>query len=135
MVLEVITKVREFMHNLPTPYTEVIITGNFNLPNISWPSMKINGGSREEKIQAKELTSIIENYYLTQLIEDSTRGNNILDLLLRNNFELVHSYATIQTPISDHCLIKVTTNIPKTSVNTELDYNHLSVTSIFIVMK
>lgn len=106
---EATTKIRSLLGNLPTNSTEVILTGDFNLPSITWTSMHITGGSRDVKQLAEELLDIINTLYLKQFIEEPTRGLNILDLLISNNFNLVHSYENIKTQMSDHNLINVRT--------------------------
>lgn len=107
----IIDKTRDILLNLPAPDTEVIIVGDFNFPSVNWTDMKISGGTAEERQQATALKRLNESFYLSQIIREPTRGNNILDLVITNSFSLIHSYHTINTIMSDHKLIYVHTNI------------------------
>ena len=90
---EAAEKIQHLLQLLPTPLTEVILTGDFNFLTITWPQMQIHGGSRDVP----------------------TRGKNILDLLFSNNWDLIHSQEVAKPVMSDHNLIKVNTNwsLPK----------------------
>ncbi|XP_076045873.1 uncharacterized protein LOC143028125 [Oratosquilla oratoria] len=101
MFKEVSGKLQSLLNHLPSPYTEVILAGDLNLPIITWPSRNIRGGSINEQRQAMELISLADLAYLKQFIEDPTRGNNILDLSFSNIYDLVHSYEVTKTTIKD----------------------------------
>ena len=47
----------------------------------------------------------MEKNLLVQLVNESTRENNTLDLLLTNNEQAVHSISTEKVTFSDHDLV------------------------------
>ena len=59
--------------------TNIVICGDFNLPNIQWEAM---GNANE----ANELLFVetLNDHFLSQFNNTPTRGNNILDLVITN---------------------------------------------------
>lgn len=51
----------------------------------------------------------MEDHFLTQVVTDPTRGDNILDLVFTNNTKIFHSYEVLSTVMSDHNLLVVRT--------------------------
>ena len=63
----------------------------------------------EVKAQYEKLQQITSEYFLTQVIEEPTRGNNILDLLYTNNLDVLLNVKIDQTNMSDHNIIYCST--------------------------
>ena len=71
--------------------------GDLNLPILQWPSGRIEDGMMDEKQQAQALKTLMEDYFLEQIIQEPTRRNNILDLVMVNNPSMIHSYNVTPT--------------------------------------
>ena len=71
---------------------------------IEWSTRDINCKNRSisDQNSAKKLISFMERNLLVQLVTESTRKNNTLDLLLTNNEQAIHSVSTEKTQLSDH---------------------------------
>ena len=95
---------------MPSPLTHVIFLGDFNLPNIDW----IN--ARFTNLVATHLCPIIEDLFLEQLVQEPTRGNNILDLIFSEK-ELIDSINVTKTCLSDHSMLLCHTLIPICSLS------------------
>ncbi|CAG2190614.1 unnamed protein product [Mytilus edulis] len=81
--------------------TNVILTGDFNCPDIIWDTATALGPDRE--IQ-QGLVDIAETYNLTQIHTIPTREGNLLDLVFVTNPTLVKSSNNVPG-ISDHDII------------------------------
>ncbi|KAK3091517.1 hypothetical protein FSP39_020434 [Pinctada imbricata] len=79
----------------------IILTGDFNCPNINWNNQTANTPDRE--IQ-QELVDITSANGLTQIHDKPTRENNLLDLVFVSNPTLVKSSLNVPG-ISDHDII------------------------------
>ena len=60
------------------------MVGDFNLPNIHWDTLENTSGVNEVVF-----VELLNDHYLSQLINSPTRGNNILDLVITNMPDLV----------------------------------------------
>ena len=96
-------------NNLDT--TTLILTGDLNLPIISWEEQNIDGGTAADRRQASILLNFLEDNFLEQHVNQPTRGNNILDIFSTNNHELIVNITVEDTQMSDHRFIFVNTNI------------------------
>ena len=91
----------------------IIITGDFNLPNICWDTLNINRSETNGcSICAESLLKFMESKLLSQVIDKPTRvenngTENILDLIITNNVDLFREFDVISTSLSDHELISV----------------------------
>ena len=87
---------------------DIIIMGDFNFPNINWETFNIDSTnySRDHISQCNNLMSFMSNIFLTQLVLEPTRINNILDLVLTNNNRIFNQVYNTDTKLSDHKLIK-----------------------------
>ena len=84
---------------------DIQIHGDLNFPFINWDTLEINhsGRLRCEQNSAKNLLSFIQNNLLVQLVTENTRQDkSILDILLTNNDQAIHSITTEVTSLSDH---------------------------------
>ena len=81
-------------------HQDCVILGDFNYPDINW----------ETSIGHEENTEFLETIadsYLTQLVEDPTRGDNILDLVFTSDDNLVENLAVGEHfGDSDHNIIR-----------------------------
>ena len=99
--------------------SDVLLMGDFNLPCYNWKTDSIKPGYLQtEQDCAKVLIDFMEELFLTQLVDEPTRHDkNILDLIITNNQESIHSVSVEKTKLSDHDMINVkllNENIPKT---------------------
>ena len=74
----------------------VILAGDFNCPGICWDTLSVKPGSAIPSVSSK-LIDVTSNSSLplTQLQEEPTRQNSILDLFFTNNKSLVTSLSNI----------------------------------------
>ena len=102
---------RDCLKKLPAPTPDIILCGDFNLPNADWNSGECRSGAsrvREEQKMVSALYSFAVDNFLVQQIEQPThRDGNILDLLFTNNSDLVHSYTSTYSGQSDHKVVEV----------------------------
>ena len=89
---------------------QVIITGDFNFPEISWEDLHIANHSSEDrvaedKVSAKHLLNFMSKLLLSNYVDVPTRQNNTLDLLLTNDPNLVQHVSADSTTMSDHDII------------------------------
>ena len=80
-----------------TSNSDLLLLGDFNLPEINWDTNCALRSSDHTTL----LCDIIHDNFLTQLVKDPTREENILDLALVSSPDLVHDI-TIGQPFSDH---------------------------------
>ena len=67
----------DFLNQTRSNYDDVIMAGDFNLPNINWNSdLQFIGGNEGEFVE------ILNDYFHTQISTVATRGNNLLDLVI-----------------------------------------------------
>ena len=84
---------------------EIQIHGDFNFPFIDWDTheLKRSGRPRSEQNSANKLLSFINKNLLVQMVTETTRKDkSILDLVLTNNDQAIHSVTTERTILSDH---------------------------------
>ena len=74
---------------------ECVIMGDFNLPNIDWTL------ERPTPAPGNKLMRLLADNYLTQQVHDTTRQNNILDLVISKEEELIVNLK-ITDKIGDH---------------------------------
>lgn len=114
----VITKLNSVLESLSNPMPELVVVGDFNLPHVCWQKLKTtHGGTNQDKIQAELLFTFTEQWCLNQIIDAPTRGTNILDLIFTNNDELIHGLNIEKNILSDHNLIRITSNIWETETH------------------
>ena len=89
-------------------YKDIMITGDFNLPNIDWESNTVlPTHGREHTESANQLLDFMNSHFLTQVVKCPTRNNNILDIVLVNNDRIISHVSTSETHLSDHSLVEV----------------------------
>ena len=92
----------------------VVLTGDFNIPNVTWDDHVVKPRSGYSTKAAEMLVALVEDYGLTQHVTEPTRRQgeteNILDLVFTNNAELVKK-THVDAGISDHDLVIVDLNV------------------------
>jgi hypothetical protein len=61
-------------------FDQIIVCGDFNLPNIDWTT----GVAANNNTIYHHLMKTVKDHYLWQLVDFPTRGENTLDLILTN---------------------------------------------------
>ena len=118
---EILKKVRQILKEMQAPEPTVILSGDFNFPFVKW-KREINGGclweekaevgaTRECKTQFEKLNDLMDDYGLIQVIEESTRGKNTLDLIFTNEVNFIRQVEVVKSSMSDHDRIEIMTDI------------------------
>ena len=81
----------------------IILAGDFNCPDINWEKMSVNKGAADREVQQALLYVTIE-HGLSQVHDQPTRDNNLLDLVFTNNPSIVNTSKLI-LGISDHAMV------------------------------
>ena len=104
---EALEKMSEAINELPKPTPDIIVCGDFNLPHAIWPEGAVkSGATTDERIMIEDLVTFKNEFYLSQEIMIPThKKGNILDILLTNNAEMLHSYECNETIFSDHYIV------------------------------
>ena len=96
---------------------------------VDWATKDIKPGSyqKTDKLCAQNLLQFMDKHMLNQLVKEPTRKDkSILDLIITNNIDSVHSVQVDKTELSDHDIVwcnllyKKITKIP-TEINNEVD--------------
>ena len=100
-------KIQEFT----SKYDEAdkFILGDFNFKFVQWESEKIlsDGIPASESRQARTLIDYMNKNLLVQTVHENTRAEkSILDIVLVNNEELIHSIQVEKNQYSDHDMVK-----------------------------
>ena len=74
-----------------SPFPDIIIGGDFNLPHVIWPSgSPATGASTEEQVMLNILNEFSNTLFRHQIGAKPTHNaGNILDLVLVNNLDIV----------------------------------------------
>ena len=72
---DIITKTREFIPSLPAPLPNIILLGDFNMPDVIWDNPHAYNPSFELLI---DLATLL---FLNQQVSTPTRKSNVLDLI------------------------------------------------------
>ena len=81
----------------------ILLAGDFNCPDINWENLTVRSNASDREIQ-QALIDITTEHGLTQVHNQSTRQDNILDLVFTNNPSLVKSSTSVPG-ISDHAMV------------------------------
>ena len=91
----------------------VLITGDFNFPNICWDTLSIKSNSHGCKSCAETLPYIVDSKFLVQVVDKTTRTDsnstsNILDIVLTNKeSDCIKETEVRSTSLSDHDLVSI----------------------------
>ena len=81
----------------------VIIAGDFNFPSFKMPEMTLKPNAKHPKLH-EHFLEILEDAGLVQIVDQPTRGENCLDIVLTNVPDLVPR-VEILPPLSDHDVV------------------------------
>lgn len=103
-----INNVEKCINSVGNPTPNILMFGDFNFPRIDWNTeTSQSGGTRIEQDQSKCLLKLTNMFFLQQIIQQPTRGKNILDLVFTNDLNLIHHYHVTPTIFSDHNIINI----------------------------
>ena len=89
-------------------FDQLIVCGDFNLPNIDWNT----GVATNNNIINQHFTKTVKDHYLWQLVNFPTRGENTLDLILTNIPDKIQNVTGFDDVLeSDHKLISFKINL------------------------
>ena len=95
-------------------FPNILITGDINFPNAKWEEINAgicNGNSCEQN-QIRILMEFMSKYFIAQYINQATRSENILDIVMSNNDHMIANHKfTVNSKYSDHCTITSELNI------------------------
>ena len=100
---------------------KILIVGDFNVPSINWQ------GLESMNVHGKIILDFINNFQLTQFVEENTRKNSILDLLIAPA-NIIKNCKVIDG-ISDHNIVLFSINKQKEKVKSLKffrDYNNVN---------
>ena len=106
---DIITKTIELILSLPAPLPNIILLGDFNMPEVIWDNPHAYNPSSELLI---DLATLL---LLNQQVSIPTRKSNVLDLIFSSDL-LIKSVDVSECSFSDHCLIKTETYIPVVTI-------------------
>ena len=99
-------------------HMDIMILGDFNLPCISWADLSIKRNFNRDTTEcAKTLLSFMEHNFMSQYVDVPTRQCNILDLLISNSASTILHIASENTKMSDHNIVKITTQYPLNAIS------------------
>jgi hypothetical protein len=103
--INIIHKLDESIRHLTSTAKEkyIILAGDFNCPDIDWPNLIVKKGATDRDVQ-QALVDLSIEHRLTQVHDQPTRNNNILDLVFTNNPSLVKTSSSVPG-ISDHAMV------------------------------
>ena len=107
-ILEQVQEITKSMDALNKRDT-IWIGGDLNLPDIDWRTNEING-NRNPRVANVEFVEKLGEYNLHQVVENPTRGENILDIFCTNKPNLVQR-TKLLPGLSDHDAILVESRI------------------------
>ena len=102
---DIIIKTRECILSLPGPLPNIILLGDFNMPEVIWDNPHAYNPSSELLI---DLATLL---FFNQQVSTPTRKSNDLDWIFCSD-ELIKSVDVSECYFSDYCLIKTETYIP-----------------------
>ena len=77
--------------NLVSNKKNIILTGDFNCPDINWDTMTVNQDAQDKEIQRAVMEVVTANS-MVQIHEQPTRGNNLLDIVLTIQIQMQSCY-------------------------------------------
>ena len=105
---EALDALQNSMSERQTPYPDIVLCGDFNLPHINWLNgTKRPGATKDEQAMIDLLEDLTTEHFLFQQITRPTHKlGNTLDLLFSNNPAFLHEYQCSETILSDHYIIE-----------------------------
>ena len=102
---DIITRTTQCFNEMPTPMPNIVVVGDFNLPNFNWDD------PNTDCLISKVMCPFIDSFFLKQIVTKPTRGSNILDLVFCHD-DLIDSIDIVKTSLSDHCILTINSFIP-----------------------
>ena len=104
----ILEQIQLFIDSKPEENQELYVTGDFNLPNIDWKILTADSSLGKRGTEsATLLLDFMSKNLLSQIINQPTRGNNTIDLVLTNRVQYVCETQSTETGLSDHNLVSV----------------------------
>ena len=97
---DIITRTTQCFNEMPTPMPNIVVVGDFNLPNFNWDD------PNTDCLISKVMCPFIDSFFLKQIVTKPTRGSNILDLVFCHD-DLIDSIDIVKTSLSDHCILTI----------------------------
>lgn len=133
---EFLDKLNDFLCNHLDRNTRLIMTGDFNLPNINWDSLL---PGHVEISSSEKLLQIMISHNLKQIVKENTRvtpeSRSLLDLVFLSN-KIGDYTVSVEDGLSDHkmVLVRIVTSAstrPQPSIPVQVkDYSRADDTSI-----
>ena len=133
----IMEEINNLLSKNTTPVPTVIITGDFNFSFIEWlrdenggcrwEEKYRSGATREGRKQLESLNNIMDKHNLVQIIDEPTRKENTLDLVITNEIQMIAQVDVTRSALSDHDLIELTTNIITKKRQTKRNTNSMGV--------
>ena len=101
---------RKSLVDIPDDST-IVFGGDFNFPEINWDSHSLKFNNRGNSGAANLIFELMSEFFLTQVVDEATRGNNILDIILTNRPTLASRITATDTHMSDHRLVDVALSV------------------------
>ena len=116
-------KLQQAIDDMGDPSPNILVVGDFNLPNSSWiDELKSVSGEKEV---FDSMTEFINANFLKQYINSAThKDGNTLDLVFTNNAHLIHSYnchIPSLSSVSDHYIVECESSISGSTTTEEND--------------
>ena len=112
---ELISYIEDHVPIDEAPLLDHLIFGDFNFPDLYRNELNEESGlpirNDVHSAKASRLTSFTDHMLMEQIVHQSTRINNILDLIFINNLDFIIGSEVLPTTYSDHNLIFVKLNI------------------------
>ena len=85
---------------------DIQMSGDLNFPFVNWQTKVIKKGLRSDTASAHNLLHFMDTHLLNQLVTEPTRDDkSILDLVLTNNQQAVHSITVEKIQFTDHDMV------------------------------
>ena len=106
-------EIKKCLENLQSPSPDVIMGGDFNMPNVNWPdATPTKKTTKEVRLMLEDLDELTAEQFLLQYITKPThKDGNTLDLCFTNNAGLIHSYQCDFTITSHHSIVRIKTSL------------------------
>ena len=111
----ILHRVQSFIdkHSSENVVPDIHILGDLNCPGIDWKTCSSSDG------QEIELLEFADKFFLTQVVQKPTRGDNTLDIVLTNREEYFAAVETEELQISDHLAVHCTLGFGLNQVSVE----------------
>ncbi|KAF6036647.1 hypothetical protein EB796_005040 [Bugula neritina] len=91
--------------SLTYPNNYIVLTGDFNLPDINWTNVRVKESSSRKSLHFSFLNNLKANGFHQLVTEPTHIAGNTLDLVITNNCNIVDNINIINPGISDHYMV------------------------------